>query len=84
MPKVMAKEVEVELSLDDLLAAIRQLEPEEQEIVRRELELRPWSQRLDDLLARIWARVEQHPISEEEVNAEVEAARAALYAQSGD
>jgi len=42
-----------------------------------------WQQRLEALLARVWARVERHPISEEEIDAEVERARTAIYAQGG-
>lgn len=42
----------------------------------------PWNQRLEELLARLWARVERYPIiTEEEVDAEVELARRAIYAQ---
>ncbi|MCR4405760.1 MAG: hypothetical protein NUW24_02395 [Anaerolineae bacterium] len=34
-----------------------------------------WSQRLDALLQRIWARMEAHPIGEVEVETEVEKAK---------
>ncbi len=48
-----------------------------------ELEAQPsWKQRLERLLARVWDRVDRDPISEEEISAEVERARAELYAQS--
>jgi len=40
-----------------------------------------WDQRLEALLARVWARVERFPIAGEEVDVEVELARAAIYAQ---
>jgi len=83
MPKVIAQQVELELTLDQILAIVRQLKPEEQEIVRRIMAPPPWQQRLEALLARVWDRVERHPISEEEVDAEVERARTAIYAQGG-
>jgi len=80
MPKVVAQQVELDLTLDQILSIIRQLKPQEQEIVRRVIEP-PWSQRLEALLARVWARVEHHPIAEEDIDAEVELARTAIYAQ---
>lgn len=83
MPKVIAQNVELELSLEQILALIRQLTPEEKEIIRRAIEPAPWHQRLEALLDRVWARVESTPISEEEVNAEVEFARTTRYAQGG-
>jgi hypothetical protein len=79
MPKVIAQKVELELTLDQILALVHQLKPEEQEIVRRAIEAPLWHQRLEALLACVWARVEGHPISEEEVDAEVERARTAIY-----
>lgn len=81
MPKVTAQQVELELTLDQILALVRQLRPEEQEIIRRAIEPLPWHQRLEALLARVWARVERFPISEEEVDAEVERARTAIHTQ---
>jgi len=83
MPKVLAEKVEIYLPLDQLVAVVRQLPSEEKKILRRELIDESWSQRLDALLPRIWARVEAHPIEEAEVNAEVEKARAARYARRG-
>lgn len=83
MPKVVAEKVEIYLPLDQLITIVRQLPPEEKKILRSELMDESWSQRLDALLQRIWARVEAHPIEEAEVNAEVEKAKAARYAQRG-
>jgi len=82
MPRVLAERVEVELSVDQLLSAIRQLGPEEREIIRNEL-ASDWSQRLDRLLNQVWTRVEQDPIADEEIEIEVEAVRTARYAQRG-
>jgi len=84
MPKVIAQQVELELTLDQVLTVVRQMTPEEQEVIRRVIEPPPWKQRLEALLARVWSRVERYPITEEEVNAEVELARTAIYAQSGN
>ena len=81
MPKVIAQRVELDLTLDQVLTIIRQLKPEEREIVRRVIEPPPWSQRLEALLARVWARAERYPITEEEIDAEVELARTAIYTQ---
>lgn len=81
MPKVIAQQVELELTLDQVLALVRQLKPEEQDVIRRAIEPSPWHQRLETLLARVWACVERFPISEEEVDAEVERARTAIYTQ---
>lgn len=81
MPKVRAQQVELELTLEQILALVLQLRPEEQEIIRRAIEPLPWPQRLEALLARVWARVERSPISEDEVDAEVERARTAIHTQ---
>jgi hypothetical protein len=79
MPRVVAKQVEVELTLDQMMALVRQLKPEEQAIIRRAIQPPPWQQRLEALLTRVWSRVERFPISEEEIDAEVERARTAIY-----
>jgi len=82
MPRVLAERVEVELSVDQLLSAIRQLGPEERDIIRDEL-ASDWSQRLDRLLSQVWTRVEQEPIADAEIEREVEAVRTARYARCG-
>jgi hypothetical protein len=69
MPRVLAERVEVELSVDQLLSAIRQLGPEERGIIRDEL-TSDWSQRLDRLLSQVWTRVEQEPIADAEIERE--------------
>ena len=84
MPRVIAQQVELDLTLDQVLTVVRQLKPEEREVIRRAIEPKPWSQRLETLLARVWARVERYPITEEEVDAEVELARRAIYAQGSN
>lgn len=80
MAKVLVHNQEVELTLAQIIEAIRQLKPEEKSVVRRALDERSWSQRVDDLLARVWARVEESPLSEADINAEAETVRQALYA----
>jgi hypothetical protein len=82
--RIIARQGELDLSLDQVLAIVRQLQPRERELVRRAIEPPPWDQRLNALLTRVSARVEKHPISEEEIDAEVEWARRAIYAQGGN
>jgi hypothetical protein len=82
MSEGVTQRVELELTLDQVLSIVRQLNPREREIVWRAIEPRPWSQRLDALLNRIWSRVESAPISEQDIDAEVEQARTEFYAQS--
>jgi len=74
MPTVTAQHVELDLTLDQVVAIVLQLEPQERERVRQAIAPPPWSQRLDALLARVWSRVEHQPIAEEDVNAKVERA----------
>jgi hypothetical protein len=82
MPRVLAERVEVVLSVDQLLSAIRQLGPDERDIIRGEL-ASDWSQRLDRLLSQVWTRVEREPITDTEIEREVEAARTARHARCG-
>ena len=74
--------VQMMSTIDQVLTVVRQLKPEDREIIRRAIEPPPWNQRLEELLTRVWARVESYPITEEEVDAEVELARQAIYAQN--
>ena len=82
MPKVVARQIELELTLDQILSIVRQLQPQEQELVRRVIEPPPWSRRLEALLTRVGSRVERYPTAEEDVASEVELARTEPYAQS--
>ena len=81
MSRVITQRVELDLTLDQIIAIIRQLGPQEQSIVWRALEPPVWSQRLEALLNRIGARVERLPIAEQDVDALVEQARTELYAK---
>jgi hypothetical protein len=84
MSRVSAQQVEFDLTLEQVLAVVLQLKPEDREIIRRAIEPPPWNERLEALLDRVWARVERYPITEEEVDAEVELARTAIYAQGSN
>ena len=46
MPKVIAQKIELDLTLDQIVAIMRQLEPQEQKVVWRAIEPPAWSQRL--------------------------------------
>ena len=81
MPKVVAQQVELDLTLDQVVAIVHQLAPDQQELVRRAIEAPPWSRRMEALLTRVSSRVEDHPIAEEDVESEVERARTELHAQ---
>lgn len=84
MSTVIVKQAEVRLTMEQLVAALQQLSPEEREQVRRELVLMPWEERLDSLLARVRAQVDQDPISDEDLNADIDSTRDALHRQSGN
>lgn len=79
MARVMVQNQEIELTIAQIIEAIRQLKPEEQSIIRRALNERAWSERADDLLTRVWARAQDAPLTEDEINAEVEAVRQTLH-----
>ena len=82
MARVLVQNREVELTLPQILEAVKQLKPEEKSVIRRALDDRTWSERIDDLLRRIWARVEESPLTEADIDAEVETVRQALYSSS--
>ena len=80
MPTVVAQQVELQMTVEQLIAIVRQLPPPEQERVRQALVAPPWSERLETLLSRVWDRMERYPLAEEDVDDEVEQARRELYA----
>ena len=82
MARVLVQNREVELTLPQILEAVKQLKPEEKSVIRRALDDRTWAERVDDLLSRIWARVEESPLTEADIDAEVETVRQALYSSS--
>ncbi|MEW6366603.1 MAG: hypothetical protein AB1714_18395 [Acidobacteriota bacterium] len=83
MAKVIASEVEIELSVGQVVDIVRQLKPEDQQEVRRALDATQ-DHPLDALLETVWARVEREPITEEEVCAEVERIRTSRHDSGRD
>lgn len=79
MTTVVIEQAEVRLTPEQLVTALRQLSPDELEGVFRELEVPAWGERLEALLRRVRERAEQVPISEQEVDAEVETVREQFY-----
>ncbi len=79
--KVIAQEVELNLTLEQFLVLVHQLPPQEREIVRRAL-TPSWEERLEALLTRVWNRLDDAPLSEEAIDAEVTQTRREIYAQS--
>jgi hypothetical protein len=61
---------------------IAQLGIEEKIYITKKLEEETWETRFDRLLSKIWRRVEDNPISEEEVWLEVEKVRKERYIRS--
>ncbi len=82
MPAMVIEQAEVRLTVEQLLDALKQLAPEEQERVRQALEPAPWEARLDALLKQVREGKGQYRISESEIEAEVEAIRAERHDQS--
>jgi len=84
---VMIENVTIALTADQIIEAIRQLDREDLEKVRRELVFEEWREEFEQLLSRIRSRLAQHPIAEEEIDQEVqkvrEARRAGRLAQGG-
>lgn len=83
MPTIIIDRVEVLLTLEQLINAVRQLSPEDRERMRRELASPVGLESLETLIQRIRDRAEQSPLSEQEINTEVEVVRDARYRQSG-
>ncbi len=82
MSTVVIQQAKVQLTVEQLIDAIRQLPPAEQELVRRAIDDADWQDRFRSILAEIDRRVAATPISEDEIQREVEAARDDRYHQS--
>ncbi len=82
MPTIVIDQAEVRLTLEQLIAALRQLPEAERARVRRELEPASWEEHLDALLARVRGRVQLAPVRDEDIDAQVESVRAHLHNQS--
>ncbi|MBI4786188.1 MAG: hypothetical protein HY782_03970 [Chloroflexi bacterium] len=76
MAQVLLDGVRVELTPDQIIAAVRQLPARERERVRRELDTQQWRREFEQLLARVQARATKYPISETQVSEEVRIVRA--------
>jgi hypothetical protein len=74
MTTIVIEQAEVRLTPQQLVTAL-QLSPDELENVFRQLELPSWQARLDALLERVRQRAIQNPISDDEIDAEVNTAR---------
>jgi uncharacterized OsmC-like protein len=81
MSQVMLNNVWVELTAEQILAVVRQLPPKEREKVRCELEAEEWKREFKELLARIHTRVDRSPVSDEEIDREVQVVREARHAR---
>jgi len=73
---IVIEQAEIRLTSQQLANALRQLSPDELESVLRELALPTWEERFDTLLARVRERAQQSPLTDDEINTEVEQARA--------
>jgi hypothetical protein len=79
MTTVVIEQAEVRLTPNQLVAALRQLSAEELESVFRELEVPSWSARFGALLQSVREQAAKYPISDEEIDAEVETVREQSY-----
>jgi hypothetical protein len=79
MTTIVIEQAEVRLTPQQLVTALQQLSPDELENVFRQLELPSWQARLDALLERVRQRAIQNPISDDEIDAEVNTARNEFY-----
>ena len=61
---------------------IDQLGIEEKICITKKLEEETWKTRFDQLLSKIWSRIEENPIDEEEIWLEVEKVRKERYDRS--
>ena len=67
--------IQVQLTVDQLLAAVRQLEPEEKALLARELAGNVLDSDLTQLLTDLYSHPPVEDISDEELLAEIEAVR---------
>lgn len=81
MPTIVLEQQRVELSVEQILAAIKQLTPEELSGLQRELLGETWRARMNLVLDHIRRNVAA-PLTEADIRTEVETVRGARYAQS--
>jgi len=75
---VTSEGIKVEITLERLIKALQSLDASERQAVREALES-DWTEELEALLARFRARFQQAPLSDEELDAEIEAGREAYF-----
>ncbi len=80
MSTVIIEQAKVQIDLDQLIRAIQSLDAHERQQVREALD-RDWAQDLTSILREVRARYEAAPMTEDEIAAEVEAARAEYHAR---
>ncbi len=80
MPTLYVESAKIESNLEQLVRAVEALSPAERQIVRRALD-QNWTERLEELLTRVYARFQAEPMDEEELDSEIEAARDAYHAR---
>ena len=75
MSQIMLDQVRVELTSDQIIAALRQLPVRERERVRRELDTEQWRAEFKQLLAKLQTRAKKYPLAEAEIIEEVRRVR---------
>ncbi len=68
-------ELTLKLEFEQFFSLIEQLDIEQKIKLLRKLENETWNTRFDDLIQRIWLRIDKYPISEEEIKTEIEITR---------
>jgi len=79
--QILLHQVRVELTREQIIAAVRQLSPRDREHIRRVLDSEQWRREFEQLLERIQVRVKKHPISDDEILEEVRLVRAERHAR---
>ena len=74
--------IRIEINTKQLSKAIRGLPTTERAKLIQELTQSTWEKRFDQLRSRIRARVKNHPITQEEIDHEVEEAKKYYHVQS--
>lgn len=74
MTTVTIPSAEVTLTVDQLIDAFKRLPPEEQQKVRDALSV-AWQERFRTMMDRIASRYEANPLSDEDIEAEIDAVR---------
>jgi len=80
VPTLYVESAKIELNLEQLIRAVEALSPAERQIVHRALD-QNWTERLEELLTRVYARFQAEPMDDKELDAEIEAARDTYHAR---